>query len=419
LTKEKKRRNAMQRNRGAGNRKRMWAAPVICICLAIGLALMWPCQASAQQKAGPAKTLKIGAILAVSGWYAAFDAMEAKHLQAVADIINDKGGISVKGEKYKVELVIEDGKSTIDGFGAAATRLSYDDKVKFVIGPSAFFGLASTPVFEEAKVLHVASWNTFQPGEMDANTPYAFLGMNSTLGILPGSIKAMKKEFPNVKKLVVTTADDGAPPYMMPKVKKILAADGMSVIDTILFPNEMEDFSPIAAKANSYKDADGFMNLLSSPVGVASIIKGVRALGNNKPYICVQTVPADEILSICGKAAGNNVMTSGIAPLAKGNPALINEVFTRAGGKPPMFLLNATGFWTLYKIIEAADSLDPAVVKAKWESMDKVETLFGPGLMGGKESYGIKHAVTHPVPYNMLMKGEVVVGGYIPASPLP
>ena len=51
-----------------------------------------------------------------------------------------------------------------------------------------------------------------------------------------------------------------------------------------------------------------------------------------------------------------------------------------------MFLLNATGFWTLYKVIEAADSLDPAVVKAKWESMDKVDTLFGPGLMGGQES---------------------------------
>ena len=61
-------------------------------------------------------------------------------------------------------------------------------------------------------MLHVSSWNTFQPGEMDANTPYAFLGMNSTLGTLPGSMKAVKKLFPNVKKLVVTTADDAPHP---------------------------------------------------------------------------------------------------------------------------------------------------------------------------------------------------------------
>ena len=74
----------MQTNGGAANRKKTWAAPVICICLAIGLALLWPCQATAQQKAGPAKTLRIGAILGMSGWYAAFDAMEAKHLQATA-----------------------------------------------------------------------------------------------------------------------------------------------------------------------------------------------------------------------------------------------------------------------------------------------------------------------------------------------
>jgi hypothetical protein len=255
---------------------------------------------------------------------------------------------------------------------------------------------------------------------MDASTPYGFLGMNGTLGILAGSVQVMKKEFPNVKKLVITTADDGAPPYMMPKVKKILEANGFSILDVILFPNEMEDFSPIAAKANAIKDADGFMNLLSSPVGVASIIKGVRALGNNKPYICVQTVPAADILAITGKEAGDNVITSGIAPLAKGNPPLIDEVFNRSGKKPPMFLLNATGFWTLAKVIQAANSLDPTVVKAKWESMDKVETLFGPGFMGGTESYGIKnHAVSHPVPYNKLVKGAVVVGGWIPASRVP
>ena len=120
---------------------------------------------------------------------------------------------------------------------------------------------------------------------------------------------------------------------MMPKVKKILATEGMSVIDTILFPTRWRISARSRTKANSYKDADAYMNLLSSPVGVASIIKGVRALGNNKPFICVQTVPADEILSICGKAAGNNVVTSGIAPNSKGNPALINEVFTPRRGE--------------------------------------------------------------------------------------
>ena len=85
-----------------------------------------------------------------------------------------------------------------------------------------------------------------------------------------------------------------------------------------------------------------------------------------------------------------------------------------------MFLLNPNGLWALYKIMQAANSLDPAVVKAKWESMDKVDTLFGPGIICGDETYGIRHhAIAHPVPYSKLVKGEVVNGGWIAASPVP
>ncbi len=373
--------------------------------------------ASAQ---GQTKTLRIGVLMCLSGWYAAFDAMDYKHVQAVAEMINDRGGLTVKGEKYKIQLVAEDGKSTMDGISAGATRLAYDQKVKFVIGPDAFYSSASSPVFEQAKVLHVSGWNSMTPGEMDASTPYGFCGFNNTPGILNGTIQAIKKEYPNVKRIAITSADDGSGSYLFPKVKKVFAANGYTWVSEVLFPNEMEDFNPIAAKANAIKDTDAYMNLLSSPVAVASIIKGLRSLGNNKPVFCVQTVPAAEILAICGKAAGNDVVTSGIIPHAKGNPALVDEVFNRAGKKPPMFLLNPNGLWELGKIIQAANSIDPTDVRNKWESMETVETLFGPGIICGDETYGIKHhAVSHPVPWSRLMKGEVVNGGWFPAKPVP
>ncbi len=398
------------------------AKMIVCAILALALlgALMLPGVGVAQQKSGPAKTLRIGYILCLSGWYSVFDGMEERHLKAVADMINDRGGIAVQGQKYKVELVGEDGKSTMDGISAAATRLVFDDKVKFVIGPDAFFSLGSSPIFEQGKVLHVSGYNSSQPGEMDASTPYGFLGFNCTMGLLGGVMKVMKKDLPNVKKVVLTSADDGAIPYIIPLVKKALAAKGYTAIDVVTFPNEMEDFSPIAAKANAIKDADAYMNLLSSPVAIGGIIKGLRSLGNTKPVICVQTVPVSEILAICGKQAGDNVMVSAFIPLAKGNPPLVDEVFNRTGKKPPMFLLNPNGLWELAKVIQAANSLDPAVVKAKWESMDKVDTLFGPGIVCGDETYGIKHhAVVHPVPYSKLVKGEVVNGGWVEATPVP
>ena len=77
-------------------------------------------------------------------------------------------------------------------------------------------------------------------------------------------------------------------------------------------------------------------------------------------------------------------------PLQKGNPPLFDELYKRAGSKPPVGINTASGLWMLTRVIQAANSLDPAVVKAKWESMDTIDTLCGKGYVGGDETYGIK-----------------------------
>ena len=118
--------------------------------------------------AAPMETLKIGAILSLTDWYSVVDAADKVDLEYVAQMINDDGGIKVQGKAYKVELVIEDGKSTLDGNTAAATKLVLDDKLQFVVGPGAFFNLATTPIFEQNKVLHVANYNGLNPAEMNS-----------------------------------------------------------------------------------------------------------------------------------------------------------------------------------------------------------------------------------------------------------
>ena len=78
-------------------------------------------------------------------------------------------------------------------------------------------------------------------------------------------------------------------------MKKVLAASGYTVVDVVTFSNEMEDFSPLAVKANAIKEADAIMNVNSGPVALGKIIKAIRALGNDKPIIANQSVPADVI----------------------------------------------------------------------------------------------------------------------------
>jgi branched-chain amino acid transport system substrate-binding protein len=398
------------------------AVLVTCISVVLALMLLVPTAGKAAEQKGPAKTLKIGYLLCLSGWYSVFDAVEEGHVKAVAQIINERGGIKVKGERYNIELVGEDGKSTLDGIAAGANKLVYDQKVKFVVGPTGFFSTGSSPVFEQNKVLHVSGYNSSQPGEMDKTTPYGFLGFDASIGTSIGAWKVAKKEYPKIKTFAVATPDDGAVPYLVPIIKSLMANYGYSIVgDVIPYPNEMEDFSPIAAKLNAVKGTDAFFILNGAPVHHGNIAKGLRALGNNKPIILQSLAPAEAVMSVAGQAASNDITCMGLTPGAKGNPKLLDEVWEKNGKKLPIFLFNPNGLWVLAKVIEAANSLDPAVVKAKWENMDKVDCLFGTCLFGGEKTYGglKNHAISHPLPYQKIKDGKVIYGGWVNVDRLP
>jgi branched-chain amino acid transport system substrate-binding protein len=389
---------------------------ILIFLLVCGLAISMPGAAQAKTK-----TLKIGYLLCLSGWYSVFDAVEEGHVKIVAKMINDQGGLTIQGDKYMIELVGEDGKSALDGITAGANRLAYDHQVKFVVGPTGFFSTGSSPVFEQNRILHVSGYVSNQPGELDKTTPYGFLAFNASVGTTIGAMKAMKKEYPDIKKLSIVSPDDGAIPYLIPIVKNLMAERGYTVVgDAVAFPNEMEDFSPIAAKLNAIKDADAVFVENGSPVAVGMIAKGLRSLGNNKPVVYQGLSSCKDIRAIAGKEASNDIITMGLTPLAKGNPALMDEVYKRSGNKEPIFLFNPNGLWVLSRVIQAANSLDPAKVKAKWETMDTVECLFGTGIFSGDKTYGLKHhALGHPLPYQKLVNGEIIYGGWIDVGPIP
>jgi ABC-type branched-subunit amino acid transport system substrate-binding protein len=341
-------------------------------------------------------------------------------------MINEKGGITVKGEKYRIELVLEDGKSTIDGVAAAANRLVFDKGVKFIIGPAAFFGPASVPITNQNKVLSVGTYCMNQPGEIDKTTPYVFLGYNGSVGNCLAGIKFYRKNYPKVKKVAFVLPDDGGIPHVLPIVKRLLADNGMSIAgETVGYPNEAADFNPVAAKINAIKDADGIYQMNGLPPHLAGIVKGLRNLGNKKPYVATVGSRLEDIVGIVGKDAAQELSDCGsAAPIDPANTPLMNELGKRItakyGKNEPLFFQGADCLWVLAQAIEAAQSLDPTVVRAKWETMDKVETFQGTGRMCGDETYGLHHhAVAHPLPFQTVKGGKVVNAGLIDPGVIP
>ncbi|HSB30738.1 MAG TPA: ABC transporter substrate-binding protein, partial [Candidatus Sulfobium mesophilum] len=79
-----------------------------------------------------ADTIKVGAILAVTGPAAFLGAPEAKTLEMMVEDINKKGG--VKGKK--IELIIKDSGASPEKAFSFAKQLIEEDKVLAIIGPS-------------------------------------------------------------------------------------------------------------------------------------------------------------------------------------------------------------------------------------------------------------------------------------------
>jgi branched-chain amino acid transport system substrate-binding protein len=399
---------------------------VSVIFLVVSVSLIFQGTWSGVSAASPEpKKLTIGALLCLTGWFSGHDVKDWHETQFAADMINERGGITIKGEKYQIEMTVEDGKSSLDGVTAAANRLVFDKKVKFIVGPHAFFSSAVSPVAGPNRVIHVSGFNTTQPGELSKDTPYCFLAHNGMVGEVLASIQFFKKNFPKVKNLAIVRPDDGAQPYLMPILKRAFSDNGLVMAgDPVLYSNESVDLSSVVAKLNAIKGADGVFHVSGILPHFGAVVKGLRQLGNNNPICSMTASNLAEIITIAGKEASKDVFTVGVSPNDPGNPPLMNELTKRItdkyGMKTSIYIQGANCLWTLKEAIEAAQSLDPAEVKTKWESMDKIETLYGTGRMCGGQTYGIKnHALSHRQPAQILKDGSVINAGLIDPGIIP
>ena len=357
----------------------------------------------------------------MTDWYSAIDGLEQKDAEAVVKIVNDGGGITVQGKRYNIELVVEDGKSTLDGNTAAANKLVLDDKVKFVIGPGGFFNVATTPVFEKAKVVHVLTNAALQPGEIGSDTPYAFV-CNDPMAMYGGAIKALLKQYPDVKRVAIAFGEDSSTPYQWPPMQDMIASMGLEIVgEPVKFSQALDDFNPIAVKLHSYADqADAYLFAMSIPPSFAGIAKGLRALGDNKPIAYPGFAPGT--ISMVGAAGATNIVNSGsFGYKAPGNTEILDKIFEVGGDTQRQFLgLAPNGIYMLIKAIEAADSLDPDVVRKSWESMDSIPTIYGEGIPTGEKIYGLKHhAWVYPTCVTHIMDGGFEFTGWVTADTTP
>jgi len=370
------------------------------------------------------KTLRVGMILGITGFFSVREVPDLNQGQACADMINEQGGITVNGEKYMVELVVADTKSTFDGVTAAANKLVFDEGIDLIIGPTAFFAPAAGAVCDPEKVLRFNTWVVHTPGEMDASTPYSFMAGNGSLLTTAAAAQYLKEAYPDVKKVAIVTPDDGAPPFVIPIATEILAAQGISVVgDPVIYPNETQDFNAFVAKLNAIEEADATFMQNGLVFQMGPLVKGLRESGNYKPYAGSLPARISQVMAIAGEAAMKDVFSIALTPGDPGMAPVASEIIDRVsaeyGADYQLEMTAPNCLWVLKEAIEAAQSLDPMTIKDQLESMDEVETIWGPAKICGEQTLGIKHVIASPQAVQILKDGVETSAGWIDLGFIP
>jgi ABC-type branched-subunit amino acid transport system substrate-binding protein len=347
------------------------------------------------------KKYQLGAIIQLTGMFGGYDSLLYQETKIAVDLLNETG-FTVGGQLYNIDLVVEDGQSSTDGNLAAMNKLVFSDGVKFVVGPGAWFGSAVSGLCEQNKIMHILTQCTMQPGEMDKTTTWAFLGGDAVIEPFFALVPYLKANYPNVKKICLIQDDSGSIPYVQPVVTSTLQAAGYTVVgNTVGYDIGATDFSTYAARVVA-TGADCCISLAGLATTYGAICKGTQALGSKMVWAFAGGQSVNDLSTVAGSDALANAFDAGFTNVPPNMDPLQAElskrILAQMGDKVPQNFQYCNPIYEYMQLFQKANSFDPATVKATFEGMSNINTMRGPGTIGGLKTYGINHAVSYPLP---------------------
>jgi branched-chain amino acid transport system substrate-binding protein len=382
---------------------------LIVFCLLLLFALFTLLTSFAKEASAQAKTLKIGLISSVTGPMApAFKPMYDA-VKPTEDLMNQRGGVTVKGQKYNINIVAEDDQSSPPGAIAAVNKL-IQEGIRFIIPPMAMFtDLALIPTAEEAKILRLKALG-MGPEEVNPKTRYGFFA-DSTLYNIGPSFDYLVKTYPKVKRIAIIIPDDPGMTTALRLDEEETQKRGLQLVFTEKFKIPTEDFYPILTKALEQKP-DAINMVVSIVPWAAGIINQSRELGFTGP-IFAPCIFGDINLvnSMLNKKyaydifhGGPDVLSDKMLPIVKDLRKLVEKA-----NQPYIMdsMLGLDALYPLFQCIEKAQSLDPDQIVATIERMRDIDTIWGKGKWGGKEIFGVDHVIIRPVTPSRIVNGKV------------
>jgi len=328
--------------------------------------------------AASAETIKIGAILAVTGPASFLGGPEARTMEMLVEKTNAAGGINGK----QVELIIKDSGASPEKAISFAKQLIEEEKVVAVLGPSTsgetmkikkIFEQAGTPLVScaaaEVIVNPVAKY-VFKTPQKDSYAAQKIFQTMKDMGI---------------SKIAVLAGNTGFGKAGKAQLLKLAPEMGIEVIEAEVYDKKSKDLSAVVAKIKANKDVQAVVNWSIVPAQ-AIVAKNMRQAGWDVPLFQSHGFGNIKYVEIAGAAAEGIIFPAGRLLVAdvlpEGHPqkALLIEYKTAYEGK---FKEAASTFgghgYDAYIIAKAAiekAGTDKAKIR---DEIEKIKNLPGTG----------------------------------------
>jgi branched-chain amino acid transport system substrate-binding protein len=348
------------------------------------------------------KTLKIGVIVFL-GWSLGADMV--KGIELMAELVNKRGGLAIGQDKYNIELIKYDSKFVPETARAAAERLIYQDKVKFIIGDETID--AWLPVTEQNKVLVVAILSS--PTIFNPKNKYLFQGTTLQTG-MPTAWGWFAKSHPNVKNSLQVFPDNKIGQIRSGLAKKHAAIFGPALPDDylIFYPPEATDMSVVGTKVKTL-NPDAFCATGGGIQGDALCYKAAWQAGYKGTTWSFVGVSEDMFEKIVPLDCIEGLISVQYTFEMESPPPVAKEFRDAWIAKYGKWESPAVGFSDAFYIMTAgitqAKSLDPDQVAETMSKGFRFEGINGPGKTISRPDVGNPKAVD--VIYGQVMKQTV------------
>lgn len=328
-------------------------------------------------------TVKIGVNAEITGDMPAVGESCKKAAEIAVKEVNDKGGIDIGGQKYKVDLFVEDNAGKPDQSASATQKLITQQKVHAIVGPNATrYALPASEIAESSKVVLVSPWSTNPKTTLDAktNAPKRYVFRACFIDPFQGRVVA-KFALDTLKAKKAAVLYDVASEYnkgIAEIFKETFEQSGGKIVAFETYTTNDKDFSGQLTKIkNTAPDMIFLPNYYSE---IPLQIQQAKRLGITVPFVGSDSWGSLELLKLCGNdCEGYYFSTHYASDVATPAATKFIEGFKAKYGSVPddVAALTYDSFGLLFQALKSAKKLDRDAIRDALARIPKYEGVTG------------------------------------------